>query len=124
MDPFGEQSPADLARGYARQSRLNRDEDGYFDNTAITICENCGRTNLRLLAIADLLVCDDCAEEQQRVEEAAAAMAATDLPCAVRRHIIATTQTPNQLFNRLRAHEMAGCAICGRRDPGAERNAA
>lgn len=117
------ETTADLARNYARQSRVNRDEDGYFDS-AITICENCGRTEVELFAIDGLFVCDDCAEEQQRVEEAAAAMAAADRPCAVRRHIIATAQTPNQLLNRLRAHEMAACAICGRRDPETERHTA
>lgn len=38
---MNEESPADLARNYARQSRLNRDEGGLPDLPEIE-CEECG----------------------------------------------------------------------------------
>lgn len=56
-------------------------------------------------------LCDDCMEEQQRVEAEANQLAA--LPsCEYRQMIIDCSETVQQLVNALRAHDQQQCFAC------------
>jgi len=92
----------------------DRNEDGSY-SVAVQYCENCGTTGSFDSILTDdgeqLLLCDDCIDEQRRLEAQACELAAKP-GCELRGRIVQHAASVGQLVNGLRAHDMQ-CAACG-----------
>jgi hypothetical protein len=91
------------------------DSDEGRDCTAVPECFNChqksGITEMFTADGREVFACDDCGDEQRRIEKQADELA--KLPsCAVRNNIIDNAPTTQQLVNQLRAHDQAACSAC------------
>jgi hypothetical protein len=80
-------------------------------------CKNCqttkGLIETHLTDEGWIFLCDDCAEENHRMELQADQLAA--LPsCETRQQIIDNAETTMQLVNALRAHDQHPCPSCDR----------
>lgn len=78
-------------------------------------CGNCGETGFLVEIWTDdgrrLLLCDDCAAEERRVETLADQLAAMP-SCETRRQLIEDANTTAGLVNALRAHDLSRCVYC------------
>jgi hypothetical protein len=105
-----------LAPGYARHLARLYGEHPLVFSAGIASCENCGTRQGCIETIwtddgTKPSLCEDCAEEVQRLEKLAHELAV--LPsCPQRQQILDHTDTTEVLVNRLRAHDMAQCADC------------
>jgi len=95
------------------------DLDGGHDFTASKACYNCNATaahgtwlsEYMLPDGTEVLACDDCIVERERMEREGNEMAAKP-SCEERQRIIDRAQSTAQLVNALRAHDQTGCLGC------------
>jgi protein-arginine kinase activator protein McsA len=89
-----------------------------FYSAAVLACENCGATE----GFIDWIytddgrkphLCEDCIEEQRRIERMADEMSSVPSACQTRQQIIDESETVQELVNRSRGHDLIGCAECG-----------
>jgi hypothetical protein len=76
-------------------------------------CRNCNSRNYEEVATDEgwILLCDECAEEERRVENETNELA--NLPgCPDRQRLIDDAQSTRKLLFALRAHDVSGCAHC------------
>jgi len=75
--------------------------------TCLDGCGNCGATTEGWQSG----LCNECREEDNRIERLAAELASVP-SCESRQRIIERAQSAAEVVNGLRAHDMSGCGLC------------
>jgi hypothetical protein len=89
------------------------------DTPAAKACYNCGETRCALTPVAincaildNAWSCDECMEEEARLQDEALELARYGECCKARDRIVNTAQSTRELVNALKAHDQAGCIAC------------
>lgn len=95
---------------------IQEKHDFYAEMHSSERCANCGRTDQILSDVITCdgrseLLCDECVEEDRKLEAEAIALVDTGLLCEEREQLIEKAQSTTELVNRVKYHDMT-CAAC------------